>query len=67
VAEQAGTPPQRTTEQIRREISVERDNLTRSLTDLRAGVHDARKIPLIVGGAVVAGIAALIAVKNLRD
>jgi hypothetical protein len=56
----------RTPEQIQQEISNEREQLTRSLSDLREGIQDARRIPLIVGGALVAGIAAVVAVKAVR-
>jgi hypothetical protein len=56
----------RTPEQIRLEIAEQRENLTRSVSDLRQGMHDARKIPLIVGGALVAGVATFFAVKALR-
>ena len=30
-----------------------------ALSDLREGVHDARRIPMIVGGALLAGVAAV--------
>lgn len=56
----------RTPEQIQQEISNEREQLTRSLSDLRKGIQDARRIPLIVGGALVASIAAFVAVKAVR-
>ena len=56
----------RSTEQIRQEISDEREGLTRSLSDLREGVNSARRIPLIVGGALVAGTATFLAVKAVR-
>ena len=56
----------RSPEQIQQEISDEREQLTRSLSDLREGIQDARRIPLIVGGALVAGIAAFVAVKAVR-
>lgn len=59
-------PAERGTEQIRREISDQRNELTRSLSDLREGVHSARRIPLIVGGALVAGVAAVLTVKAVR-
>ena len=59
-------PPPRTAEQIRKEISDQREQLTRSLTDLREGVHDARRIPMIIGGALLAGVAAFAAFKAVH-
>lgn len=59
----APSPAERSTDQIRQEISDQRTELTRSLSDLRQGVHSARRIPLIVGGALVAGVATFLAVR----
>jgi hypothetical protein len=56
----------RTAEDIRTEISSERAQLSGALSDLREGVHDARRIPMIVGGALLAGIAAVGAFKAVR-
>ena len=56
----------RSVEEIRRQISEEREQLTGALADLREDVHAARRIPMIVGGALAAGGAALTALKVAR-
>ncbi len=61
-----GPAEPRSAEQIREEISDEREGLTRSLSDLREGVHSARRIPMIVGGALLAGVAAFAAFRAVR-
>jgi hypothetical protein len=60
-------PERRSTEEIRRQLSVERAGLTEALAALREDVRSARRIPMIVGGALVAGIATVAAVRKLRD
>jgi len=48
---------------IRTELSSERRQLTDALADLREDVQSARRIPMIVGGALLAGIAAFAAFR----
>jgi hypothetical protein len=57
----------RTPEEIRLQLTSERERLTGALAELREEVKSARRIPMIVGGALLAGIAAFAAVKALRD
>jgi hypothetical protein len=48
----------RGTEDVRREISAERQQLVDAVTDLRAEARSAaRKLPAIAGGALAAGVA----------
>ena len=48
----------RGTEQVRSEISLEREQLAAALSDLRTDVRSAaRRIPVIAGGALAAGVA----------
>jgi hypothetical protein len=50
----------RSQEQIRRDISTEREQLAGALTDLRRGVRSsARRIPVLAGGALA--LAAVVA------
>jgi hypothetical protein len=56
----------RSAEEIRRQLSEERAELTDALTALREDVHSARRIPIIVGGALLAGLATFAAVKAAR-
>lgn len=59
----------RSTEQIRRDISSEREQLAGALADLRAGVRSsARRIPVIMGGALATGaaLAAVVAAAKRR-
>jgi hypothetical protein len=56
----------RTPEEIRLELTSEREQLTGALAELREEVKSARRIPMIVGGALLAGVAAFAAVKALR-
>jgi hypothetical protein len=60
-------PEQRKAEEIRQELSVERAGLTEALATLREDVRSARRIPMIMGGALLAGIATVAAVRKLRD
>ncbi len=53
-------------EQIRAQISSEREGLTDALADLREDVNSARRIPMIVGGALLAGVAAFAAFKAVH-
>jgi hypothetical protein len=56
----------RSAEEIRLELTSEREQLTGAVADLRADVQSARRIPMIVGGALLAGIATVAAVKAVR-
>jgi hypothetical protein len=60
----------RGTDEVRSEISVEREHLAGALSDLRTDVRSAaRKIPVIAGGALAAGVAlrtVVAAVKRRR-
>ena len=60
----------RGTEQVRREISVEREQLAGAVSDLRGDLRSAaRRIPVIAGGALAAGVAVravVAAVKRRR-
>ena len=48
----------RGTDEVRREISTERQQLVAAVTDLRTDVRSAaRKIPAIAGGALATGLA----------
>ena len=60
----AGKEP--TVEELRAQLSVERKQLTDALTDLREGFHSARRIPIVIGGALLAGLATVGAVKFVR-
>jgi hypothetical protein len=44
-------------------MASERDHLTGALTDLREDLNSARRIPMIIGGALLAGIAAYAAFR----
>ena len=56
----------RNAEVIRAELSSERRQLTDALADLREDVNSARRIPMIIGGALLAGIAAFAAFKAVH-
>jgi hypothetical protein len=56
----------RSPEEIRLQLTSEREQLTGALAELREEVKSARRIPMIVGGALLAGVAAFAAVKALR-
>jgi hypothetical protein len=56
----------RSAEEIRLQLSNEREQLTGALADLRADVQSARRIPMIVGGALLAGVAAFAAFKAVQ-
>jgi hypothetical protein len=56
----------RSAEEIRRQLSEERAELTNALAALREDVNSARRIPMIVGGALLAGLATFAAVKAAR-
>lgn len=57
----------RNAQEIRSELSAERDQLADALTALREDVRSARRIPIIAGGALLAGLAAFAAVKFVRS
>ncbi|HET9243212.1 MAG TPA: hypothetical protein VFN99_07190 [Gaiella sp.] len=60
----------RGTEQVRREISVEREQLAGAVSDLRGDLRSAaRKVPVVAGGVLAAGVAVravVAAVKRRR-
>jgi hypothetical protein len=60
-------PDQRKPEEIRLELSAERAGLTQALAALREDVRSARRIPVIMGGALLVGVATLVAIRKLRD
>ena len=53
-------------EELRAQLSSERAQLTDALTDLREDVNSARRIPMIIGGALLAGVAAFAAFKAVH-
>lgn len=61
----------RGTEDVRRDISAERQRLVDAVSDLRTDVRSAtRKVPAIAGGALAAGLAlaaVVVAAKRHRD
>jgi len=61
----------RGSEEVRREISAERQQLVDAVSDLRSDVRSvARKLPRIAGGALAAGVAlaaVVAAAKRRRD
>ena len=65
VSEEPGAQA-RSAEEIRQQLTSEREQLTGALADLRADVQSARRIPMIIGGALLAGIAAFAAIKAVR-
>ena len=56
----------RNAEVIRAELSSERRQLTDALADLREDVNRARRIPMTIGGALLAGVAAFAAFKAVH-
>jgi hypothetical protein len=56
----------RNAEEIRRQLAAEREQLADALAGLREDVNSARRIPIIAGGALLAGLAAFAAVKFAR-
>jgi hypothetical protein len=58
---------ERTNAQIREEITNERRELTNALADLREDVRAARRIPIMVGGALAAVAAAIAAAKHFKN
>ena len=63
MASEAPRAQSRSPEEIRQQITAERQQLTGAVADLRADVQSARRIPMIIGGALLAGIATVAAVK----
>jgi hypothetical protein len=55
-----------TAEELRAQISSERVQLTEALSDLREDVRSARRIPMIMGGALLAGVAAFVAFRAVH-
>lgn len=58
---------ERTNAQIREEITNERRELTNALADLREDIRAARRIPIMVGGALAAVAAAIAAAKHFKN
>ena len=58
---------ERTNAEIREEITNERRELTNALADLREDVRAARRIPIMVGGALAAVAAAIAAAKHFKN
>ena len=58
---------ERTDARIREEITNERRELTNALADLREDVRAARRIPIMVGGALAAVAAAIAAAKHFKN
>lgn len=56
----------RTVEEIRREITTERDQLVDALADLREGIDEKSRLATVVGGALAVGLAAATAVTVVR-
>lgn len=56
----------RTVEEIRREITTERDQLVDALADLREGIDEKSRLAAVVGGALAVGLAAAAAVTVVR-
>lgn len=54
------------TEELRARLSSEREQLTDAVADLREDVRSARRIPMILGGALLAGVAAFAAFKAVH-
>jgi hypothetical protein len=60
------TVERRTDEDIRREISAERDQLVEALAELRQGIEAKRRLAVALGTFVVAGLATAASVKVVR-
>lgn len=56
----------RTEEEIRRELTTEREELVDAFADLREGIYEKRRLAAAVGGALAAGLAAMAAMKVIR-
>lgn len=56
----------RSAEELRGQLAQERAELTDALTALRENVQSARRIPVIIGGGLLAGLAAVVAFKAVR-
>jgi hypothetical protein len=56
----------RSAEEIRSELATEREQLADALSNLREDARSARRIPMIAGGALLAGLAAVAAFKAVR-
>jgi hypothetical protein len=60
------TEERRTDAQIRADIAAERARLGNALTDLREGMSRKRDLAKGIGGAIAAGVAALVAARIVR-
>ncbi len=56
----------RTVEEIRREITTEREQLVDALADLREGIHAKSRLAAVVGAALAVGLAAAAVVTVVR-
>lgn len=57
----------RGTDQVRREISTERQQLADAVGDLRADLRaTARKVPVVAGGVLAAGVAVRVVVAAVK-
>ena len=56
----------RSTEDVRQELGAQRDELVGAIADLKDDVHSARRIPIIIGGVLLAALAAVAAFKIVR-
>jgi hypothetical protein len=56
----------RTVEEIRREITTEREQLVNALADLREGIAAKSRLAAVVGAALAVGLAAAAAVTVVR-
>lgn len=56
----------RTDEDIRSEITTEREELVDALADLREGIEKKRRLAVVAGTLIAAGLAAGTSVKTIR-
>ena len=56
----------RTDEDIRSEITTEREGLVDALADLREGIEKKRRLAVVAGTLIAAGLAAGTSVKTIR-
>lgn len=53
-------------DEILREIATERERLADALVDLREGIERRRRVAVVVGGTIAAGLAVAAAIKAVR-
>lgn len=56
----------RSAEEIRRQLADERSGLTEAVSALREEMNSARRIPMVIGSALVAGLAVFVVAKAVR-